>query len=240
MKTKSRNLLTVILAALCAAAVALGVALLLPKTEKINAHAANVSNSVTTTLSYIDGYNLSGVHYEAIPRGFKLVEDGSSTAVSSGDGWFKIEVEVPAYTEYTVGYHIITNIRCAGMASGGTVNTYAYVQRYSDDTFTTPKGGKLAEVAFSTTAGGTDSGDKDSWVNSLIFSNDTGSPVPFYTYFSLHFQTTGKLLASKSRVEVYLDASTVISTDLTVPKTNDTSTVDYDGRAHTVNFEYAK
>ena len=132
-KIKTRNLFTVMLSALCAAAVALGITFALPKTNINSANAATATPTVTWTglgnYQYFE--NFSGASGKTI--NFSSMTAANSTygtcgfdvasATASGDKKtsgtqkllvyfvkFKAEITIPAYTEYTVEYSGDMNI----------------------------------------------------------------------------------------------------------------------------------
>ena len=128
MKIKSRNLLTVILAVLCAVAVAISVGFALPKAEKITADAATTTATIkikdvqpyswqTTTTS---GGN--SVHYNNMNPGTgsitgagSVVSNDTSISFSQSPAnkygkiiyiEFKVSVTVPAWEEWKISYTV--------------------------------------------------------------------------------------------------------------------------------------
>ena len=128
-KIKTRNLFTVMLSALCAAAVALGITFALPKTNINSANAATATPTVTWTGLGNYQYYESGAANSGWgkPISFSIMtqnmttygacsfDNATATATSSkitkGSAQFvtnyisfKAEVTIPAYTEYEVKY----------------------------------------------------------------------------------------------------------------------------------------
>ncbi|MDE7453133.1 MAG: hypothetical protein K2N22_01845, partial [Clostridia bacterium] len=128
MKTKSRNLLTVILALLCAVAVAVGVGFALPKAERISAQAAATSEDIEITLvkSYFlnrssGGSVLSVKEMDAGNVGSSTTSLSTSMNKSEAEkSWkgvyadFTVGVKVPAMTEYTISYMVNFTCRADG------------------------------------------------------------------------------------------------------------------------------
>ncbi|MDE7454155.1 MAG: hypothetical protein K2N22_07085 [Clostridia bacterium] len=241
MKTKNRNLLTVILALLCAVAVAIGVGFLLPKQEKINANAATVS-SATAVMSDITLVNGSGTTIQIWPAGdFKLWEATPSASCGSGDAHFSVSVNVPANTVYTVNYKFETVVKLDSSTSG-SVNANAWLERYEDDTYATQKGGNFGSVIISGARTGGTKDTKTTWVNNLILLNSTNAPKDCKVWFNLHFAVSSKggQVAGVSSSVAVTDWQ-VTATDLSapMPAATDILTIPYDGSAHRVNFTYA-
>ncbi|MDE7453920.1 MAG: hypothetical protein K2N22_05875 [Clostridia bacterium] len=166
MKIKSSNLLTVFLALLCAAAVALGIGFLLPKAEKITADAAGGSANKTTFEKIFSGcYTSSGSSPDIVYGNF-TAGSSANAIVSCADGVqslsasvekpmsnvdgrgyvsFKAKIDVPAYTEYKITYNFSHSYQ-RDRTGTPTAITYSYFLYYGADdpmgsSFTDPSAG---------------------------------------------------------------------------------------------------
>ena len=159
MKTKSRNLLTVILALLCALAVGLGVSFALPKTEKITAQASGLASDIKILSSSVREYYLnaaggsSSVGKAAMtssisdfnPSLNKVVtqtgitvtqQDKESTAKCIYYD-FQVSVTVPAWEEWKISYELEFKIK-VDCGSGAQRSAGAYYFKPDANFFTNP------------------------------------------------------------------------------------------------------
>ncbi|MDE7453305.1 MAG: hypothetical protein K2N22_02735 [Clostridia bacterium] len=245
MKTKSRNLLTVILAVLCAAAVALGIGFLLPKAEKINASAVTISPSYSL-INIDSSYSPGPYIHDGYTLGNQAGEGAASINLTQGYMRFSISVTVPAYTEYTVSYdfRVMIGLNGSFINGGSNVVVEANLFRYEDASYSTrcsslPDFSKTASLC---------NADKFSFsqctVSNLIFANNDSTSKVFKTYFSLEGGPTFKSESCRSGFGIALNptTSTAVVSGISEPevRAGDALTVTYDGDPHTVNFTYAK
>ncbi len=236
MKTRSRNLLTAILVLLSVITVALGISFMLSKEIK-SANAATsvpafvpgaVSSGYSTSV-YSDGKTMSGT----------AVTEQKTTALTSGYFRFSIQISVPAYTEYTLTYKMALCIS-ASYSGSGSVGGRGTVERYADGTYSSPIGTHCTREYTLTQTTNYDVTYFE--VANLVFANDTNSSKTFTTYFNLNVESIYKTVSASMYFGMGFSPNTSIIevTKLAAPETQDDLVVDYDGNAHTVNFEYAK
>ncbi|MDE7453360.1 MAG: hypothetical protein K2N22_03020, partial [Clostridia bacterium] len=162
MKTKSRNLLTVILALLCAIAVAIGVGFALPKAEKISAQASGQAGDITITSCtpyYGDSVNpITSLGQMQTTSPFNTSVNKTDTTItfmmaSSSQTCkavyykFTVGVTVPAWEEWEISYNLDFTCRASCAVGGynsssGLYYFYpnpkqsAYDSTYNNSTFT--------------------------------------------------------------------------------------------------------
>ncbi|MDE7452813.1 MAG: hypothetical protein K2N22_00205 [Clostridia bacterium] len=177
MKTKNRNLLTVILALLCTVAVAIGVSFALPEKESITADATAIPIRKSTFSDTFSGQSVGG--YDLHPArslsdfagadptyGSCSFGGGAGTMSASGAMpltahhsvayyiSFKAEIKVPKYTQYKVTYKF--DIDVSGSTSGNT-NPKAGVEILYFGNSESGGSDKSSTVSFSYNMGATDS-----------------------------------------------------------------------------------
>ncbi len=249
MKIKRGSILTVLLAMLCAVALALGISFLLPKAEKVDANAyvdvlgtpTIIAGTSPAGFNISSGWSTSTIGVTA-GNGISMSEASASNTLVSGNYPFSIKITVPAYTQYKAKYRIGMT---AGLSSPTTGSSYTTgtlsIERYKDSSYSDFKEqyGPYTWTAYHGGAG-TFIEPVDT-VDNLIFANNTGSPQDFYTYYILK----GAVTAARGGWTQALYAAglcsdtTVEITKLPVPATTDTLTLNYDGNSHNVNFTYA-
>ncbi|MDE5943007.1 MAG: hypothetical protein K2H30_02220 [Clostridia bacterium] len=239
MKIKSRGLLSAILAILCVVTLALGVSFIMPKAEKISADASTVTGAVPSVdRNYIDKgvSNYMEVIYTA--DSFAVRDIAANSNVGVANIMFKVELTVPAYTEYKVDYTMEAYIKLkTGLTSSDKIGAIATLWRCDSS------GSKMGSAVFQANMSNKyvldDSAEDRGTVSNLVFTNNDSSPKPFEVYFWYTFQTTMKTASARVNSGVYILDYSVTSTDITPPQTTDKDTVTYDGDSHTINFTYA-
>ncbi len=236
MKIKSRSLLTVILALLCAAAVALGVGLILPKTQKINANAA-ATNTPQLFVEPAPTTQTGNITVTDLSPSIKFAESIVSSSLCDAVQQFYIKINVPAYTTYdaTYTFKIITGIGgfagSPNFVSANTLVSYHGSIGYGTGTLVDNLPFQHNVLA--------DGKDKIFSVNNLIYANNTSSPQDFFAYFDVEYKVTNKNVGTMTGSTLTFESNTVDVTKLPVPKTTDNRTMDYDDSSHKVNFTYA-
>ncbi|MDE7453092.1 MAG: hypothetical protein K2N22_01635 [Clostridia bacterium] len=229
MKIKSRNLLTVILALLCAAAVFLGIGLILPKAEKVNANAAS---SVSTLGIKNPGYTCDPSITKVTPYDYSIsFEDvGISKNLSSASGTFDIEVIIPADSSYTVkfkfeatgGIGSFVDNKAGGVVASLTVN-----------------GGSALMLSYSGSTQGIDGIQKASGEYEQTFTNPTASDKTETVTFTFDFKVTTKNVSAGFGVSLNFKGVEAIPPKLAKPATSDPMKLTYSESGCTLNFTYA-
>ena len=98
MKIRSRNLLTAILALLCAVTLIFGIAFMLPKSEKINADAAVAVNRTSYTPTFIGQHFILSSNASRQFSDFSTTLNPSLSQINCNNNEFTITKELDCYS----------------------------------------------------------------------------------------------------------------------------------------------
>ena len=144
MKIRSRNLLTAILALLCAVTLIFGIAFMLPKSEKINADAAVAVNRTSYTPTFIGQHFILSSNASRQFSDFSTTLNPSLSQINCNNNEFTItkeldcysiasyiqftaDIVVPANTEYKVEYSYTLNLDRLSLVPGTEANCVAEI-----------------------------------------------------------------------------------------------------------------
>ncbi|MCM1236614.1 MAG: hypothetical protein NC489_41585, partial [Ruminococcus flavefaciens] len=268
MKTRSRNLITVILALLCAVAVAIGIGFVLPKSAGIVAKAAAPQSTFTKTFEGY--YSLSGSNnantYSNFTSSNSNISSNSNfttgsmsittTKISnkvSGRGYisFKADISVPAYTEYKITYEFTHHFERTRTSTTGasTISDFVYFghsenggfDRSSSLTYsvsTTLSSGY--SQSFIPENGGSVTRVNTVTINPITYTNDTNTAKTCTAYFGF-YTASGYCGSSVGNLKVVasLDLnSETVTITKLDPPSSSSNTSIYDGNAKTFNYSY--
>ena len=266
MKIKSRNLLTAILALLCAVTVALGITFALPK-NRVNTAQAAVAVTPTITFGALQYYGENSqslwsktvtesdfsttvpsyVTYSSTANSIttSTIIHGTDYAISTALAvQINMSINVPAHTVYSVKYQATYSI--SGLWST-SCTTYDSWNTNISDGFTYITGGSVDTTLMSGVLGGgptMPAHDVGTYPrgNTVLFYNDTNSSktMSLYNYVLIHSLDAGD---SQSIGTTYVssfsfDSFNVEAAKIDVPTTTDITPKNYDGANKTFNFTY--
>ncbi|MDE7453642.1 MAG: hypothetical protein K2N22_04465 [Clostridia bacterium] len=267
MKIKSRNLLTVILAMLCAVAVAIGVSFALPEKEAITADAAAIPVR-QSTFAITDGPKVSAVGSNAVRyySNFGALNSGYGSASASGGigsmsgktvksssassvGYyvaFTATIDVPKYTEYKVKYKFTISV--SGSVSGSSSPYAGGEILYFGDS---ESGGsdKSTSVTFGSHNGGSTYSIGGKWVISpgsgsatvqtsqITYTNSTNADKTCVAYFGCFTNAGASGGSAKNSATVNFSGGEEVITEQ-LSVTVDKTTDEYDPTGNVFAFTF--
>ncbi len=219
MKIRSRNLLTAILALLCAVTLIFGIAFMLPKSEKINADAAVAVNRTSYTPTFIGQHFILSSNASRQFSDFSTTLNPSLSQINCNNNEFTItkeldcysiasyiqftaDIVVPANTEYKVEYSYTLNLDRLSLVPGTEANCVAEIFYFGN----TANGGSDQSTTITYNvlggSGSTYSSDcisidyqsnetRTKTLPSITYSNTTNSDKTFTAYFG-YFGGSGR------------------------------------------------
>ncbi|MDE7453564.1 MAG: hypothetical protein K2N22_04065, partial [Clostridia bacterium] len=256
MKTKSRNLLTVILAVLCAVAVAIGVGFMLPKNQKTASAATNTPKVTFGSAQFVHSTakpNSSTTPISAAPSHITYTAGTDSISANITGGQYSslsvpmtLNVKVPAYTVYKIkmSYTLTLtgpNGREAGLldvwsvGSAGTAIAYDWAllsgghQAGGTGLYTYTSGSRPPAKCGNHHSG-----------NTIYLYNDTAADKNMQAgncfYFAVHEGSSYAYSASLNFTNYDVKVEKIGDDPSTTDKTPET----YDGTNKTFNFTFAE